>query len=152
VGAAAFLVAGLLIPGLDRLPDQNAPDLTAHNRDARPPRASLSPSTGPLTILVEYRSTPETAAAFMQIMLALGRIRLRDGANNWSVGQDIDDPALWIERFDVPTWNEYLRGVARGTVADQPLHEHARRFRTDSGVRRLLKRPAGSTPISEPNE
>jgi MFS family permease len=147
--AAAFLAGSLLIPGLGRLPDHTAPDLTANTRNARPPRAALSPSTGPLTILVEYRSAREDVTEFQEAVLALGRIRRRDGANNWSVAQDIDDPSLWLERFDIPTWNDYVRGVARGTVADEPVHERVRRFRTEGGVRRLLKRPAGSTPLTE---
>lgn len=148
VCAAVFLGGSLLIPGLGPLPDHTAPDLTPRGRDARPPGAPLSPTTGPLTILVEYRSEPERSGEFMEIILALGRIRRRDGANNWSVAQDIDDPSLWVERFDIPTWNDYLRGVARGTVADNALHESARSFRAERPVRRLLKRPAGSTPIT----
>jgi len=146
-GAALFLIGSLLVPGIERVPDRSSPDLSASSRDARSARATLTPSSGPLTILIEYQSAPGDTAALMEAIFALGHIRRRDGATNWSVSQDIDDPSLWVERFDVATWNDYIRGLARGTVADEPLHERARRFRVDRPVRRLLRRPPGATPI-----
>ncbi|MGE0740271.1 MAG: MFS transporter [Hyphomonadaceae bacterium] len=152
VGAALFLAGSLLIPGLERLPDRTSPDLSASSRNARSARAALAPNSGPLTILIEYQCAPSNASDFLDAIFALGRIRRRDGANTWSVAQDVDDPSLWVERFDIPTWDDYLRGVARGTVADEPLHERARRFRVERPVRRLLKRPPGADPITESDQ
>jgi hypothetical protein len=43
----------------------------------------------------------------------IGRIRRRDGARAWSICQDIDAVDLWVERFECPTWLDYLRWRAR---------------------------------------
>lgn len=149
--SALILLAGLLLPGIHLLPDRTSPDLTPVGRTPRPPAATLSPNSGPITFLIEYRCAPADIPELQAALLPLRPLRLRNGARNWSMSQDIDDPALWIERFDVATWNDYVRGITRGTVADEPTMERARTFRVAGPVRRLLKRPSGALPVVEEN-
>ena len=37
------------------------------------------------------------------------RIRRRDGALNWRLLRDLADPEVWIERYETPTWLDYVR-------------------------------------------
>src|SRR3546814_4198150 len=46
------------------------------------------------------------------------RIRLRDGARQWSLLRDLENPRIWSESYHVPTWVEYVRHHQRRTQAD----------------------------------
>ena len=73
----------------------------------------------------------------------MGRIRRRDGARSWSICQDIDDPGRWVERFECPTWVDYLRWRTRPTVSDERVRDRlARLVGSDRmQVHRHLSRP-----------
>ena len=91
----------------------------------------------------------QNAAEFAEVINELGRIRRRDGARAWSASQDIDDPVLWVERFESPTWADYLRRHSRPTLADQAIRERLRQLiEGERGtVRRYVGRPAGAEPL-----
>jgi hypothetical protein len=58
--------------------------------------------------------------------------------------RDIDDPDLWIERFESPTWLEHLRRRARLTVSDREVLERVRACHVGAEpprIRFLLDRP-----------
>jgi hypothetical protein len=80
-------------------------------------------------------------------MLKLQRARLRNGAYQWSLARDLADPALWTERYHLPTWLDYLRLRSRFTHSDRALQAAADAFNGGRGarrVRRRLERPFGS--------
>ncbi|MGF7148502.1 enoyl-CoA hydratase/carnithine racemase [Sphingomonas zeicaulis] len=55
-------------------------------------------------------SAPSTApAAVYDAMLRMRRVRKRNGGFGWAVLRDLADRALWTERFEFPTWQDYLR-------------------------------------------
>ena len=56
---------------------------------------------------------------FLAAMAERRRIRRRDGAREWSLLRDLSDPELWIERFHVATWLDYVRHNRRRTRADE---------------------------------
>ena len=66
---------------------------------------------------------PENAVEFAAVINEVGRIRRRDGARAWSICQDIDAVDLWVERFESPTWLDYLRWRTRPTQSDQAVRE-----------------------------
>jgi MFS family permease len=115
----------------------------------RPPKVEIHPSSGPIVVTIEYRVPSRNAVAFAALINALGRIRRRDGARNWSVSQDVDAPELWLERFESPTWMDYLRRQTRPTLADQAIREQVvGLIEGENGtVRRLIERPSGAEPI-----
>jgi len=90
--------------------------------------AEVVPQSGPVVITVQYQIAPEDRDAFMFAMREMRRIRRRDGARRWTLLQDIDDPRLWTERFQSPTWLEYLRQRQRFTVADREAALRVRAF------------------------
>lgn len=119
-----------------------------------PPQVDLHPSSGPIVVTIEYEVAPDKARDFAVAINELGRIRRRDGARRWSACQDIDDPRRWVERFESPTWADYLRRQSRPTAAD---HEVRTRLRSliegeRSQVRRFIERPAGAEPVGGPTE
>lgn len=114
-----------------------------------PPRVALHAASGPIVVTIEYRVPEENAREFIAAVNEIGRIRRRDGARNWSVSQDLDDPRQWIEYFESPTWTDYQRRQTRPTLADQEIRRRiARLIEGERGsVRRFIGRPAGSEPL-----
>jgi len=76
-------------------------------------------------------------------MREMRRIRRRDGAQRWTLLQDIDDLSRWTERFQAPTWLDYLRQRQRLTMADREVALNVDAFHRDEAspkVRHLLER------------
>ena len=108
---------------------------------------AITARSGPIVIEIDYEVDPAEARRFYQVMLKLQRARMRNGAFQWSLARDLADPALWTERYHLPTWLDYLRLRSRFTHADRALQEAAdafNRVRDGRRVRRLLERPFGS--------
>ncbi len=108
---------------------------------------ALTLRSGPVVIEIDYDVDPDQAREFYDAMLRVQRTRLRNGGFNWSISRDIANPALWTERYQCPTWGDYLRMRDRFTQSDVELHDVARRFNRLEGdlrVRRKLERPFGS--------
>jgi hypothetical protein len=108
---------------------------------------AITARSGPIVIEVDYRVDPAAARDFYDVMLKLQRMRLRNGAFDWSLSRDIGDPALWTERYHCPTWGDYLRLRSRFTQSDRELQALADTFHIagpGGRVRRRLERPLGS--------
>jgi MFS family permease len=108
---------------------------------------AITPRSGPIVIEIDYRVAADKARHFYNVMLKLQRVRLRNGAFDWSIARNIADPELWTERFHCPTWADYLRQRSRLTLSDRELQASADAFDTGNHggrVRRRLERPFGS--------
>ncbi len=111
------------------------------------------PTTGPVVITIEYVIREEDQMKFLTAMSERRRIRRRDGALNWRLLRDLSDPELWIERYETPTWLDYLRLNNRMTRNDAVVPESLRalhRGPDDPRVRRVIERPAAApseTPV-----
>jgi MFS family permease len=116
-----------------------------------PTAVALDPASGPIVVTIEYRVKPGRAADFLGRIHELGRIRQRDGARRWSVCQDLDQPDLWLERFESPTWTDYQRRLTRPTLGDQTIREQLKELVMDERgtARRLIERPSGSQPLGQ---
>jgi predicted MFS family arabinose efflux permease len=117
-----------------------------------PPSVDIHSTSGPIVVVIEYRVPAQNAVEFVAVINEIGRIRRRDGARAWSISQDIDAVDLWIERFECPTWLDYLRWRTRPTQSDQVVRERLLQLSTDEQlrVRRLVVRPPGSHPLGAP--
>lgn len=107
----------------------------------------LTTRSGPIIIAIEYRIDPRQARDFYRAIQELQLSRRRNGAKDWSIARDIDDPALWTERFQCATWLEFLRHRDRPTLIEQELQRKVAAFHCDeesARVRRMLGRPFGS--------
>ncbi|HEX6571729.1 MAG TPA: MFS transporter, partial [Steroidobacteraceae bacterium] len=117
-----------------------------------PPSVDVHPTSGPIVVVIEYRVPPDKAVEFVGVINEVSRIRRRDGARAWSISQDVDDVDLWVERFECPTWLDYLRWRTRPTQSDQAVRERLVRLIAGAHgkVRRLVVRPPGSHPLGAP--
>ncbi|MCK1503335.1 MFS transporter [Bradyrhizobium sp. 188] len=110
-------------------------------------RLALTYRSGPLVVEIEYRVASENARAFHNVMQDVQLYRQRNGAYGWSIARDIADPELWTERYQCPTWLDYLRQRNRWTRSERALDEKAMAFHIGPEpvrIRRMLERPFGS--------
>ena len=123
---------------------------TGENLDPRLPDTmptldqAIPHQRGEVVVTIEYRVPSADAPRFADAMHTLAQVRQRNGARRWSLMVDVTDPELWTERFQYPSWVDYLRQRNRGTVADRGIWEHARTFHrgeTPPKVRRFMAQP-----------
>ena len=111
----------------------------------------VEPRSGPVVVTIEYRIAAGSVVPFLSAMSERRRIRRRDGAHGWSLMRDLGDPELWIERYHVSTWLDYVRHNQRRTVADIANSEALHALHAGPNhpvVHRMLERQTGSLPIS----
>jgi MFS family permease len=141
---AITLLLGWLLP----LPQSEEEDTSSVEIGAEPEvELALTMRSGPVVIEVEYDVDPARARDFYTTMMQLANVRRRIGGFDWSISRDIANPAIWVERYNCPTWGDYLRMRDRYTQADLDIQEAADGFnRSGEGrrVRRRLERPYGS--------
>lgn len=142
--AAVVLLACAALGAILPLPRSNDLDL-APLRQWSPPETSLDiqPRSGPVVITVEFRIRAEDAQEFLAVMAERRRVRRRDGARRWSLLRDVADPEVWIERFQISNWIEYIRHNNRMTQADALVTGRARELHVGEEpphVRRMIER------------
>ena len=77
------------------------------------------------------------------------RIRIRDGAGQWALMRDLENPTVWTETYHVPTWVEYVRHNRRRTQDDSANGARIRSLHmgpADPQVHRMIERQTGSVP------
>ena len=107
--------------------------------------------TGPVVITVEYIIDEDDVEEFLARMNERRRMRRRDGARNWRLLRDLSDPHLWIERYETPTWLDYIRLNNRATQDDASVPTRLRELhRGTEGprIRRRIERQTTSSPIA----
>ena len=105
--------------------------------------------SGPVVISIEFRIAEADVLEFLAAMGDRRRIRRRDGARRWTLLRDLAEPELWIERFESPTWLDYVRQSQRATYDDAVVWERVNRLHRGPGkpkVRRLIERQTSSPP------
>src|SRR3546814_10726762 len=55
----------------------------------------LRPRSGPIMIMVDYEIAQQDVNTFLSLMSQRRRIRLRDGARQWSLLRDLENPRIW---------------------------------------------------------
>jgi MFS family permease len=112
-------------------------DLRPAEQSQQPPATDRpSPDAGPVLVTVEYHVAPDNAAAFVDAMQRVGRMRRRIGASQWALYEDPASPGRFIETYYAATWAEHLRQYTRATITDQRIEARALSFQAP-----------GSTPI-----
>jgi hypothetical protein len=148
--SAAALVVGAAMGLRYRLPPLEELNLDPLSRWREPKVAvDIEPRSGPVIVTIEYIIKPEDVVAFLNVMAERRRIRRRDGARHWTLLRDLTDPTLWIERYDSPTWVEYVRQNQRVTQADAEIGEQVRALHSGPNpplVHRMIERQTASLP------
>lgn len=148
--AAFALLAGAALGLRYPLPPLEALNLDPLSRWREPKVAvDIEPRSGPVIVTIEYLIAPENLVAFLAVMAERRRIRRRDGARHWTLLRDLTNAELWIERYDSPTWVEYIRQNQRVTQADAEVGERVLALHKGPSppvVHRMIERQTGSLP------
>lgn len=117
--AAAAVQALTILSGL-ALPLPIARDLNLALRQWSEPETAVSVDdrSGPVVVTIEYRIVPGDIPRFLNVMHERRRIRRRDGARHWTLLRDLGEPEMWVERYHVATWLDYVRHNQRRTFED----------------------------------
>lgn len=142
--AGLLLFAGAVVGLYLKLPEFDKLNLDPLNQFSEPElRLDLRLRSGPIMIMVDYIIDHEDVNAFLAVMAERRRIRIRDGAQQWSLLRDLENPDIWTETYHVPTWVEYVRHNQRRTYADAETSEILRSLHRGSEpphVHRMIER------------
>jgi MFS family permease len=151
--AAVLQVGGLLLGFWLPLPQVEDLDLDPLRTWVEPKTAvPVEPRSGPVVVTIDYRINEGNVDHFLAAMNERRRIRRRDGARHWTLLRDLADATLWIERYHVATWLDYLRHNQRRTKADADNTELIMTLHVGPDapqVRRMLERQTGAAPGME---
>ncbi len=144
--SAAVLLLGVVIGLRFSMPAFATLNLDPLNRFIEPALGlDITPRSGPIVIQVDYQIADDDLAEFMTLMEERRRIRIRDGARNWALMRDLENPGLWTETYHTPTWVEYIRHNQRRTQADAENTDRLRVLHRGEGlphVHRMIERQA----------
>lgn len=148
--AAALQVASVLVGLLRPLAVVEDLNLDPLSQWSEPDTAvPVEPRSGPIVVTIEYKVAESRILEFLTIMSERRRIRVRDGARHWTLLRDLGDPELWMERYHVATWLDYIRHNQRRTHADA---DNAARLHAmliePARVHRMIERQTGSLPFT----
>lgn len=141
VGTIASTSLGLFL----KLPDSEV-DLTPWGHWRLPAiliPESADADSGPVLVTVEYDVAPEHQQEFLKAIQKYERIRRRDGAYEWDVFRDTENPTRYLETFLVSSWGEHLRQHERMTRADHEAEQRVQSLIRRTPVVRHLIHPDG---------
>lgn len=92
------------------------------------PSVAAPPERGHVLVTIEYQIDPARAAEFRALMAQSRRARLRQGALNWELLADINDPGRFVEVIEDASWVDHLRRFERVSAADVALRERKLAF------------------------
>ena len=144
IASAALMVVGAAIGLRLPLPEFQSLNLDPLNRFSEPLlKLDLKPRSGPIVVMIDYDIADDDVPAFLTAMAERRRIRIRDGAGQWGLMRDLENPTVWTETYHVPTWVEYVRHNQRRTQADAEIGDRLlelHRGETPPRVHRMIER------------
>jgi MFS family permease len=124
LAASGVLVIGALVGLRLALPEFGGANLDPLGRFREPAlRLDLNYRSGPVMVMVDFVIAQNDVPAFLSAMSKRRRIRIRDGAQHWTLLRDLENPEHWSESYHVPTWGEYVRHNERRTQADAEISD-----------------------------
>ncbi len=142
--AAVLLLAGAAVGLFFQLPEVGGDELDPLGRFREPElRLDLKTRSGPIMVMVDYEIAQKDVPRFLALMADRRRIRIRDGARQWALLRDLENPDIWTETYHVATWIEYVRHNERRTKGDAEVSEKLRALHKGEGpirVHRMIER------------
>jgi predicted MFS family arabinose efflux permease len=127
--AAAGALAAIWLTWRFKLQTGAAADLTPSMHWPAPIQSSdVERDRGPVLVTVAYQVEPVEQAAFIEAVTRLGSARMRDGAYDWGIYEDVAKPGRFVETFSLDSWIDHLRQHERVTNADREQQEIVNRF------------------------
>lgn len=123
-GASVLLLVGAVLGRFWPMPNLNDVNLDPANRFHAPDlRLDLRARSGPIMVMIDWDIPTEHTNAFLALMAERRRIRRRDGARQWALLRDLENPDIWVESYHVATWVDYLRHHQRRTANDATSYD-----------------------------
>jgi MFS family permease len=129
IAAASCVLCMLLLQFF--LPDRGVLEDLTPSAAFQPPVAKQTPSHGQIQVNIEYFISPLRAEEFRAVMQESRRSRLRQGALDWRLLHDINDPGRFVEQITDESWTEHLRRFTRVTAYDVALRDKKLSFHID---------------------
>jgi len=153
--AAGLLALGAVIGRWFRQPEFGKLDLDPAGRFRAPELAlDLRGRSGPIMVMVDYVINYGDTPEFLRLMARRRAIRRRDGARNWALLRDLENPRCWSESYHIATWDEYVRHNMRSTKSDAEVTFALRALHRGEGaprVHRMIERhsvnPSDDLPL-----
>jgi transmembrane secretion effector len=130
LAASIGLVIGLVTSTRYKLKPLTDVDMTPSMHWAMP-RAMIDiddHEEGSVLVEMEFLIDPAHSREFESAMNKLRSVMLRDGAINWGLFHDVENPSRYVMVFTSESWTEHLRQHERITKADLAIEEHVRSF------------------------
>ena len=103
------------------------------SREFKMPVADAPPGAGRMVVTIEYLIDPARSDDFHKIMRMSRRSRLRQGALEWELLRDVNQPGRFLEQIVDESWTEHLRRFDRVTASDVALRERKLAFHIGDG-------------------
>ncbi|MEM1229073.1 MAG: MFS transporter [Pseudomonadota bacterium] len=133
--AALALGVGLLVGLRWPIPSQEDLQLDPLGRWQEPAIGlAIEPRSGPVVVSVTHEIREADTTEFAHWMRERRRIRERDGALRWTLLRDLEAPQRWTERFEFPTWADYVRFHSRTTQEDGKVTDRIHALHQGAGV------------------
>ena len=159
ISAALLIAAGAMLIGVLlglrwRLPDPSDLNLDPLNRWREPSvKLDIQARSGPVSISVLWSIDDADLLEFKRLMVARRHRRRRDGAQRWALLRDMENTEQWVERYEFPTWGDYVRFHTRTTQAEAALIDRLRELHKDPGgprvVRYLTRDPSAQLALED---
>lgn len=108
------------------------------------------PEDGPVLIQIEYRIDAASRDAFLRAVRAIGPVRRRNGANSWRVFRDLAEEGLFVERYIISSWAEYVRQRSRMTIADRNIQQEIEKHQREGVPVRVSRFLGVDLPAGRP--
>ncbi|MBI1829518.1 MAG: MFS transporter [Thaumarchaeota archaeon] len=83
---------------------------------------------GSVLVEMEFQIDPARSHEFESVMNDVRSVLLRDGAINWELFHDVENPSRYVMMFTSESWTEHLRQHERITKADLAIEQRAISF------------------------
>ena len=132
----AFVAAAVATAAVNFVLARRYPVSTLREENLTPSRHWREPEVampvehdeGPVQVMVEYLIEPKNADAFVELMQASRRSRLRAGASSWALFRDPANPGRYVEQWVEESWLELLRHRDKATESERELRDAKRAF------------------------
>ncbi len=128
--ASIGLVIGLVTATRYKLKPLTDVDMTPSMHWAMP-RAMIDideHADGSVLVEMEFQIDPTRSREFESAMNDVRSLILRDGAINWELFHDVENPSRYVMMFTSESWTEHLRQHERMTKADIAIEQRAISF------------------------
>ncbi|TWO73254.1 MFS transporter [Caenimonas sedimenti] len=103
-------------------------DITPSRGVIKVPQMEAPQRPGRIQVCIEYTIDPARAEDFLALMQESRRSRLRQGALDWQLLHDLNEPGRYVEQITDSSWTEHLRRFDRVSAADVQLRDRRLAF------------------------